>query len=158
MLRHARYTHDVAKKASSGRYERLRQMCVDRGLRLTPQRDVLLRALGDTSGHPTADELVRKVRKVLPTVSHATVYRNVQELAKAGLIGTLERSGDAVQYEINPDHHHHFICRRCARVWDVYLDDLEVSVDERRSSLSGFRIDRRDVQLHGLCARCASRR
>ena len=42
-------------------------------------------------GHPTADVLVRKVRKALPTVSHATVYRDVQELLRAGLIGTLQR-------------------------------------------------------------------
>jgi Fe2+ or Zn2+ uptake regulation protein len=131
---------------------------VARGLRLTPQRDVLLRALGETIGHPTADDLVKKVRKVLPTVSHATVYRNVQELARAGLIGTLERSGAAVQFEVNPDPHHHFMCRRCGQVWDVYLDDVAVTVNRQRSSLAGFRVDRRDVQLHGLCARCRGRR
>jgi Fe2+ or Zn2+ uptake regulation protein len=109
-------------------------------------------------GHPTADDLVKKVRKVLPTVSHATVYRNVQELVRAGLIGTLERSGAAVQFEINPDHHHHFMCRRCGQVWDVYLNHVTVTLDRRRSRLNGFRIDRRDVQLHGLCARCRERR
>ena len=129
-----------------------------RGLRLTPQRDVLLRALSGTMGHPTADDLVKKVRKVLPTVSPATVYRNVQALVRAGLIGTLERSGAAVQLEINPDHHHHFMCRRCGHVWDVYLDQVAVTLDRQRTPLIGFRIDRRDVQLHGLCARCRDRR
>ena len=148
----------VSTKSTHDRYTQLRQTCVARGLRLTPQRDVLLRALSDTLGHPTADDLVKKVRKVLPTVSHATVYRNVQELVRAGLIGTLERSGGAVQFEINPDHHHLFICGRCGRVWDVYLDQVAVTLDRRRSRLNGFRIDRRDVQLHGLCARCRGRR
>jgi Fur family peroxide stress response transcriptional regulator len=131
---------------------------VSRRLRLTPQRDVLLRALSETDGHPTAEQLVRKVRRVLPTVSHATVYRNVQELVQAGLIGTLERSGGAVQFELNDEHHHHFLCDRCGRVWDVYLDQVAVAVDRARSPLRGFRIDRRDVQLRGLCARCAPRR
>jgi Fur family peroxide stress response transcriptional regulator len=148
----------VSTKAARDRYARLRQTCVARGLRLTPQRDVLLRALSGTMGHPTADDLVQKVRKVLPTVSHATVYRNVQELVRAGLIGTLERSGAAVQLEINPDHHQHFICRRCGQVWDVYLDQVAVTLDRQRSPLNGFRIDRRDVQLHGRCARCRGRR
>jgi Fur family transcriptional regulator, peroxide stress response regulator len=133
-------------------------MCVTRGLRLTPQREVLLRALSETRGHPTADDLVKKVRKVLPTVSQATVYRNVQQLVRAGLIGTLERSGAAVQLETNPDHHHHFLCRRCGQVWDVYLDHVDLKLDGRRSPLKGFRIDRRDVQLHGTCARCRGRR
>jgi Fur family peroxide stress response transcriptional regulator len=86
------------------------------------------------------------------------VYRNVQELVRIGLVGTLERSGGAVQFEINPDHHHHFMCRRCGQVWDVYLDQVTVTLDRQRSPLNGFRIDRRDVQLHGLCARCRSRR
>jgi Fur family transcriptional regulator, peroxide stress response regulator len=148
----------VPTKSTDDRYVLLRQLCMARGLRLTPQRDVLLRALAGTMGHPTADELVRKVRKVLPTVSHATVYRNVQELVRAGLIGTLERSGGAVQFEVNPDHHHHFICRGCGQVWDVYLDQVAVTLDRRRSPLAGFTIDRRDVQLHGLCARCRDRR
>jgi Fur family peroxide stress response transcriptional regulator len=134
------------------------ELCVARGLRLTPQRDVLLHALSETTGHPTADDLVTKVRKVLPTVSHATVYRNVQELVRAGLIGTLEHSGAAVQLELNPDRHHHFICQRCGQVWDVYLDHVTLTLDRQRSPLKGFRIDRRDVQLHGLCARCSDRR
>jgi Fe2+ or Zn2+ uptake regulation protein len=135
------------------RYDHLRQKCSMHGLRLTPQRDTLLRVLSTTSGHPTADDLVRAVRKVLPSVSHATVYRNLQELVRAGLVGMLERAGGAVQFEVNPDSHHHFVCRTCGEVWDVYLDDVDFRVS-RRSPLKGFRIDRREVQLHGLCARC----
>ena len=136
------------------RYDRLREQCAARGLRLTPQRDVLLRVLSETMGHPTADDLVQKVREVLPSVSHATVYRNVQELVRAGLVGTLERAGGAVQFEVNPEDHHHFVCRGCGQVWDVYLADVGIRLDRRRSHLKGFQIDRREVQLHGLCARC----
>ncbi len=139
--------------APSQRYAHLREECSAHGLRLTPQRDVLLRVLSETTGHPTAEDLVREVRRSLPSVSHATVYRNVQELVRAGLVGTLERAGGAVQFEINPDDHHHFVCRTCGQVWDVYLDDFDVRVN-RRSSLKGFKVDRREVQLHGLCARC----
>jgi len=148
----------VSTTSTGHRYAQLRQTCVARGLRLTPQRDVLLHALSEATGHPTADDLVKKVRKALPTVSHATVYRNVQELVRAGLIGTLERSGAAVQFEVNPEHHHHFMCRGCGQVWDVYLDEVAMTVNKHRSPLKGFRIDRRDVQLHGLCARCRDRR
>jgi Fe2+ or Zn2+ uptake regulation protein len=136
------------------RYARLREQCAGRGLRLTPQRDMLLRVLSEMTGHPTADDLVQKVRAVLPSVSHATVYRNLQELVRAGLLGMLERAGGAVQFEINPDDHHHFVCRKCARVWDVYLADVGFRVDRRKSHLKGFKIDHGEVQLHGLCAHC----
>lgn len=136
------------------RYAELRAGCVRRGLRLTPQRDLLLRVLSRATGHPTADELVRRVREVLPTVSHATVYRNLQELVRAGLIGTLDVAGGAAQFEVNPDEHHHFVCRKCGRVWDVYLDRVDVRVDRRRTPIAGFTVDRREVQLQGLCAAC----
>jgi len=139
------------------RYTRLRELCADRGLRLTPQRDVLLRVLSETTGHPTAADLVHKVHEVLPSVSHATVYRNAHELVSAGLIGTLERAGGAVQFEVNPEYHHHFVCHGCGQVWDVYLADVAITVNRRRSQLKGFQIERRDVQLHGLCPDCRER-
>ncbi|MBL8986318.1 MAG: Fur family transcriptional regulator [Gemmatimonadales bacterium] len=136
------------------RYAHLREACVRRGLRLTPQREVLIRVLSEAMGHPTADELVRQVREVLPTVSHATVYRNLQELVREGLLRTLDMAGAAVQFEINPDEHHHFVCRKCGQVWDVYLSAVDVRVNRRRTAIDGFRIDRREVQLHGVCAAC----
>ncbi len=71
----------------------LREKAVAKGLRMTPQRVVLLRALSETRTHPTADELYRAVRRALPTVSPATVYRNLQEMVHAGLISMLERAG-----------------------------------------------------------------
>jgi Fur family peroxide stress response transcriptional regulator len=148
----------VSAKSSHERYAQLRQTCAARGLRLTPQREALLRVLSNTIGHPTADDLVKRVQKVLPTVSHATVYRNVRQLVRAGLIGTLERSGAAAQFDPNPDDHHHFICGRCGQVWDVYVAHVDVTLDNQRSQLKGFRIHRRAVQLHGVCARCRDRR
>ena len=139
---------------SADRHAQLRDECVRRGLRLTPQRDVLLRILSESIGHPTADDLVLRVREVLPTVSHATVYRNLQELVGKGLIRTLDRAGAAAQFEVNPDEHHHFVCRRCGQVWDIYLTSVEVKVNRRRTTIDGFQVDRREVQLHGLCAAC----
>ena len=136
------------------RYAHLREACVRRGLRLTPQREVLIRVLSEAMGHPTADELVRQVREVLPTVSHATVYRNLQELVREGLLRTLDMAGAAVQFEINPDEHHHFVCRKCGQVSEVYLSAVDVRVNRRRTAIDGFRIDRREVQLHGVCAAC----
>lgn len=144
----------MSASTAAERYAHLREACVERGLRLTPQRDLLLRVMSEAAGHPTADDLVQAVRAVLPTVSHATVYRNLQELVREGLIRTLDRAGAAAQFEMNPEEHHHFVCRKCGRVWDVYLSSVEVRVNRRRTGIDGFQIDRREVQLHGLCAGC----
>lgn len=133
----------------------MRDLAASRGLRMTPQRAVLLRVISQTRNHPTADELFRKVRCELPTISHATVYRNLQELVRAGIIATLERAGGAVQYETNADDHHHFICGRCGDVTDVYLQGVAFRIDKTRSPVAPSRIDRAELQLHGVCATCA---
>jgi Fur family peroxide stress response transcriptional regulator len=137
------------------RLKRLHARAAERGLRMTPQRDALLRLLSQTLTHPTADELFRKVRRELPSVSHATVYRNLQELVRARLIARLERAGGPVQYDANPDEHHHFVCASCGRVTDVYLKDVGYAIDSRRSGPAPARIDRAELQLHGLCVACA---
>src|SRR5262252_9228119 len=142
----------MSRRSATLRYTHLRAGCVNRGLRLTPQREVLLRVLSQTMGHPTADDMVQRVRKVLPTVSHATVYRNLQELVREGVIRTLEVAGTAVQFELNSDDHHHFVCDRCGHVWDVYLSSLDVRINRQRTGMDGFQVNRRDVQLHGVCA------
>lgn len=136
------------------RLEQLRTRAAARGLRMTPQRQVLLQVLASLRHHPTADELYRRVVQRLPSVSPATVYRNLQTLVQSGVISVLERAGSAVRYDPNPDEHHHFVCRRCRRLFDVYLTDVAVAVNFRRSGIPGARIDVVRVELAGLCPRC----
>jgi Fur family peroxide stress response transcriptional regulator len=143
---------------SEERIERLKALALRHGLRMTPQRAVLLSVLGRTPHHPTADELYRRVQKILPSVSPATVYRNVQTLVQAGVISTLERAGDALRYDPNPEEHHHFVCGRCGRIDDVYLSSVDYKVDAPRSGLSGAQIESCKVQLRGICPQCRSRR
>lgn len=142
---------------SEDRVRRLRALAVRQGLRMTPQRAVLLSVLGRMPHHPTADELYRRVKKILPSVSPATVYRNVQVLAQAGVISTLERAGDALRYDPNPDEHHHFSCSRCGRILDVYLSSVDYKVDAPRSGLRGAQIESCEIQLRGVCPRCHGR-
>jgi Fur family peroxide stress response transcriptional regulator len=121
---------------------------------MTPQRQLLLQILAGLRHHPTADELYRRAVKRLPSVSPATVYRNLQTLVRAGVLSVLQRAGSAVRYDPNPEEHHHFVCRRCRRLFDVYLTDVDVAVNFRRSGIAGARIEAVRVELAGLCPRC----
>jgi Fur family peroxide stress response transcriptional regulator len=141
-------------KNARDRLSRLRENALRQGLRMTPQRAVLLRVLARAAHHPTAEQLYRDVRRVLPSVSPATVYRNVQMLAQAGVISTLERAGDAVRYDPNPDDHHHFTCSRCGEVTDIYLSSVQYKVDGGRSRLGTVRIESYEVQFRGVCSPC----
>jgi Fur family peroxide stress response transcriptional regulator len=132
------------------RIERLRALARRKGLRLTPQRDLLLRILGMVPQHLTADELYRRARAQMPSLSHATVYRNAQLLVRAGVIGALERPSGPVRYDVNLDHHHHFLCERCGRILDVRLG----RVNWRAAGLAGAQIRSYRLQIHGVCPRC----
>lgn len=135
------------------RFATFRGRCRRRGLRLTAQREVLLQVLSRARHHPTADDLYRSVKKRLRSVSPATVYRNVQQLVDAGVISTLDRAG-AMQYDANPEDHHHFVCESCGAVVDVYLARVSYRIDTRRSPLAGTIVRGCDVQLRGRCSRC----
>ena len=135
------------------RYATLRGRCRAHGLRLTAQREVLLRVLSRARRHPTAHDLYQRVRKKLRSVSHATVYRNVQQLADARVISTLDRAG-AMQYDANPDEHHHIVCDRCGRVVDIYLTRISYRIDAKRSPIKRSVVAGCEVQLRGRCARC----
>lgn len=135
------------------RYARLREACRSHGLRMTPQRVALLRVLSRARGHSTVDRLSRGVRRLLPSVSPATVYRNAQQLVRAGVIAMLDRAG-AMQFDTNPDEHHHFVCDVCGVVRDVYLDRVSYRLNARRSPLTDSIVHGCEIQLRGRCARC----
>ncbi len=136
------------------RYQALCERTRSRGLRMTPQRDVLLKVLSTMRHHPTADELSRAVRRRLPSVSTATVYRNVQQLAAAEVISRLERASDVIRYDANPVAHHHFICTECGHVEDVYLESVSYRIDYQRTGRRPSGVTSCEVQLRGLCPQC----
>ena len=89
-----------------------------RGLRLTEPRRVILEAVRATDAHPSAFMVYRRVRRRLPHVSLATVYRNLRRLAAEGFL--LERAGaDGLRFDGNTGRHDHFTCLACRRVFDV---------------------------------------
>src|SRR5918996_1906122 len=89
-----------------------------RGLRLTEPRRLILEAVRATDAHPSAFAVYRKVRRRLPRVSLATVYRNLRRLAAEGFL--LERAGvDGLRFDGNTSRHDHFTCLACRRVFDV---------------------------------------
>jgi Fe2+ or Zn2+ uptake regulation protein len=120
---------------------------------MTPQRAALLHLFSRVHHHPTADELFRRMRRAHPSVSAATVYRNVQQLVDAGVIARLDRTGVA-QYDPNPETHHHFVCDGCGAVVDIYLSRVSYRLDARRSPLKGASVGACELKLRGRCSRC----
>ncbi len=127
-----------------------------RGLRLTAPRRVILDAVRTTDSHPSAFAVHRMVRKTLPRVSLATVYRNLRRLAAEGLLR--ERAGaDGLRFDGNVAAHDHFTCLACRRIFDV--PPAEPAHARARASLGrGFEVLERRTEFYGRCAACRRRR
>ena len=122
-------------------------------MRMTSQREIILKELQDSRQHLTADELYERVKKFMPRISLATVYRNLETLSEAGIIGKLEISGRQKRFDSDVHPHDHIYCLQCHRVDNIDFDrDL---VDPRAvASDKGYRITGYRVEFKGICASC----
>ena len=76
------------------------------------QREKVLDIVRSTKSHPTADWVFHEVRKELPNISLATVYRNLNLLAESGEISEVICDGQ-LRFDANKEEHFHFICKSC---------------------------------------------
>ena len=123
-------------------------------IRMTESRKAILTALGATKAHPTADEVYSLVRVELPKVSLGTVYRNLDLLAKQGLIRTLATAGEQRRYDGMLEDHHHIRCEVCGRVDDINLEDTE-RLDELVVDSRGYEVHGYTLCFTGVCRECA---
>lgn len=89
--------------------------------RNTVQRAMTLEAVRRLHAHPTAEEVYRQVAAEHPSVSRATVYRNLRQLAESGLLLKINTTDGADHFDHRCDAHYHAGCLRCGRVFDVEL-------------------------------------
>ncbi|HKU42532.1 MAG TPA: Fur family transcriptional regulator [Polyangiales bacterium] len=123
----------------------------DAGLKATPQRLAILRALDGDETHPTAQELYERLREEFPTLSVATVYNTLSALTRLSRCAPLELGGP-VRFDPNTSAHDHAVCERCGRIRDV-LQPMAAS--ETGAALSGFQVRRVERIYRGFCAQCA---
>lgn len=114
----------------------------------------MLDELKALKSHPTADELFELVRKRLPRISLATVYRNLEWLCQQGIIQKIEVGGRQKRFDGNADLHYHIRCTSCGRVDDVEM--LPVAALERNlSKKSGYTVRGHRLEFWGTCPACA---
>ena len=129
--------------------DRLRQQ----GLRLTPQRQLILRAVEELR-HATPDEVLAHVRTQVSSVNASTVYRTLEVLEELGLVRHTHLSDRAPTYHSTVEHEHvHVVCRRCRAVTS-YDPALVTPVIEQLAA-DGFTVDVGHLAIFGVCAACA---
>ena len=124
-----------------------------RGYRLTPQRQLVLEAVGSL-GHGTPDEIVTAVRRTASGVNISTVYRTLELLEELGLVRHTHLGHGAPTYSIATDDDHvHLVCRDCGLVDEAPLELVQAAVD-RLSRDKGFKVDVGHFPVFGRCRAC----
>lgn len=121
--------------------------------RNTIQCALVLEAVNKLRCHATADEIYDELVKEHPSISRATVYRNLQRLCDSGEIHRLEIPGGADHFDHLCHEHYHARCTGCGRVFDVdmdYIPDLERFIKDTH----GFMLTGHDIVFKGICPEC----
>jgi len=122
--------------------------------RSTKQLEAVWEAVKDEKSHPTADQVYEKVRSEIPNISLGTVYRNLQKLVSEQKLQvlTLERTQ---RFDPMVHRHQHFVCERCGRVYDIFLNPKETSAPPSLTR-KGFQVTSHQLSLYGTCKECSS--
>ncbi|UKL13887.1 Fur family transcriptional regulator [Dissulfurimicrobium hydrothermale] len=122
-------------------------------IRMTRQREIIIQELRALKTHPTADELYDKVKKRLPRISLATIYRNLETLAALNIIQKLEVTGRQKRFDWDTSNHYHIKCIKCGRVDDIpaiQLNEIERAVTDP----CGYTVLGHRLEFEGICPGC----
>lgn len=140
--------------ASPTRLEQFEAACRARGLPVTVQRRRIFEALCDRTDHPTPDQVYALVKDTLPGISRTTVYRVLDTLVRVGVLTKACTPSAAGRVDPRTHRHHHLVCQRCDRLFDVDGDAVEHRVRPPDVRRQGFAIQGYSIYFTGLCAAC----
>jgi Fur family ferric uptake transcriptional regulator len=132
------------------RVDRIENLCVEKGMRMTDQRRVVARVLSQAHDHPDVEELYRRAHQVDPHISIATVYRTVRLFEEAGIIARHDFRDGRSRYEETPDSHHdHLIDMKTGQVVEFMDDEIE-RLQAAIAKRLGYKLVDHRLELYGV--------
>lgn len=140
-------------KTSKIRFEEMLKKLKDNGYKITPQRQEIVKILSVSKGHPSVEKIHEQIKQIFPTMSLATVYKNVTIIKEIGEVLELSLSGGN-RYDGNkPYPHPHLICTKCQDIIDWEMKDLQRAVTKMVAE-TGYKITNHRLDFFGLCPGC----
>jgi Fe2+ or Zn2+ uptake regulation protein len=132
--------------------EELTEVFRANGLKITPQRQAVFRALHRATDHPTAEAVYARVCDEVPSISLRTVYQVLNDLVAMGEVTTLDLGTGATRFDPTASGHHHLVCASCGEVRDVFLSRVRVEVPADQAA--GYAVGHPEITWRGLCPAC----
>ena len=121
-------------------------------LRNTVQRQLILNAVKELDIHATAEQVYEYVIQKHPSISKATVYRNLNQMSQAGELLNIGTLSGCAHYDHRCHEHSHFVCENCSQVFDVDRDFSDIV--SRVTGHQGFDVSNYQLSFEGLCWSC----
>lgn len=134
------------------------QLLKENKLKITKQRTELLKYLSNFQ-HSYVDitQVDDYMREIFPGLSHNTIYRNIRDFKRVGIIEMQQRAtGACVKYQCDFGHihHHHFICKKCGNVTEIPDCSFENKIMQ---NLPGYQVDGHRFEVYGTCSECLAK-
>lgn len=125
-------------------------LCIERGMRMTDQRRVIARVLGEAVDHPDVEEVYRRATAIDRRISIATVYRTVRLFEEAGILERHDFRDGRSRYEPVPEaHHDHLIDVETGKVLEFHDPEIE-ALQKRIAERLGYRLVDHRMELYGV--------
>lgn len=124
-------------------------------MKFSKQRELILNAVRESTAHPTADFIYEYLKKDNPNLSLGTVYRNLSQLSKHGLIRKVSIPGYPDRFDSTLSEHSHMICDKCGDIYDIESSLLK-NIPSAISDELDIKITSYNISFHGVCKKCNS--
>jgi Fur family peroxide stress response transcriptional regulator len=125
------------------------------GLKITPQRQAILKLLQGNQTHPSAERIYSEILKKHPGISFATVYNTLSKLVEAGEVQELKIDPNKKRFDPCLKPHYHFYCKVCDKIFDI-IYDIPIPVDMKK--MDGYQVEAIQLNFIGVCKGCRRKR
>ena len=134
----------------------IRKKLTEKGLKVTPQRIIILQAIYALKNHPTAENIIDYIRDSHPNIATGTVYKVLDTLFENQLIKKVKTDEDIMRYDGVIEQHHHLYCSEYNLIEDYIDEELDEILKEyfKKKTFSGFKIEEIVLQIRGTSDKC----
>jgi Fur family ferric uptake transcriptional regulator/Fur family peroxide stress response transcriptional regulator len=125
----------------------------ENNLKSTFQRIYTLEVI-DRNGHISIDDIYEEVIKIHPSLSLATIYKNIVLMVQKGVVVEVPIAGKKSKYELSKADHIHLVCTQCGEVTDKPCINNNSNILQELTNEEHFKLNKRQINLYGVCKNC----
>lgn len=126
----------------------------EKNLKVTPQRIAILKEI-QRNGHIGVDDIYENIKKDYPSISLATVYKNITALYEVNILREIKAPAQKQRYELSYDRHLHVACEKCGKLEDIKVDVSEISSECAKAT--GYILHDTSAVFIGICPECSGK-